>query len=520
MIDDLAAYGSGATIDTDLCVVGAGAAGIAIAHEFLQSDVRVLVVEAGGWKAGPSPLAGRGRGFGGTTALWAGQCIPFDAIDFERREWVPHSGWPISRSELSGPYARAAALLGVPGETYDEALWRRWRTSPPPIDDRKLRHTYTVWAPQPNLGRLYGAEFRRSRNVRVLLNATVTNVQPDASGGAVEQLVVRTEDGGSARITARASVLCCGGVENARLLLASGNPDAGGVGNGAGNVGRYFQDHPNGRVAVVCTDTPRTLQESYSLFYRRRRRYLPKLALATPVQRSARVLNCAANLEYEFADEGLNAMRRLYRVARGRADPVALGRDLRLAVGGLPAVARGAYRRFALGRSSTAEPATIWIQTHSEQAPNPDSRIVLGRERDVLGSPVARIEWRLTELERRTAETMAQTLAEELARLGLAQTRPADWLADPAGSWESRFGDAYHHAGATRMAADPAHGVVDPDCRVHGVAGLYVAGSSVFPTSGFANPTLTIVAMALRLADHLRGRVGVSGARAARSAGP
>ena len=520
MIDELGAYASGAELEADICVVGAGAAGLAIAREFLGTRTTVLVVESGGLTSDDATdrlmegevegigedalVAGRARGFGGSTALWAGQCIPLSEIDFEARDWVEHSGWPLARDALAPYYARAAELLGVEGEPYGESLWERRRAKPPALDPARLGHTYTAWSPRPHLGRVLRHEFRRAANVRVLLHANAASVVTDPDRTAFAHLEVRGLDGRSARIRARACVLCGGGIENARVLLVSGDPEAGGLGNARGNVGRYFQDHPNVHCARVRTDSPRVLQEAYSLFYRRRRRYLPKIALAPEVQRAERVLNCAANLEYEFADESLNALRRLYRGLRRGGERAEVRRDLPRAARGAPAAGAAAYRRLVRGRATAAAPAAIWLQAHAEQAPNPDSRVVLGRERDAVGVNVARVEWRLGDLERRTAATMARVVGDELARLGLASLEPPDWLLDPDSAWRDRFGDSYHHLGTTRMSREPAHGVVDPDCRVHGLAGVYVGGGSVFPTSGYANPTLTIVALAIRLADHLR----------------
>lgn len=511
MIDDLTGYGSGAELEADLCIVGSGAAGIALAREFLGSRVRVVVLEAGGLKSDSATdrlkegeaqgltenglVEGRGRSFGGTTSLWAGQCIPLDAIDFEAREWVPHSGWPITLSDLQPFYRRAAEVLFVPEEAYDDGLWRGWGIDPPALDPEKVRHSYTVWSPKPDLGRAYATALRRSDNVRVLLHANATAIETQPAGTAFSHVDARSLGGGSARVRARACVLCCGGIENARVLLMSGNPEAGGLANRHDTVGRYFQDHPNRRSAFLHTTRPEGLQEPYSLLYRGRRRYLPKLVLGSAVQRSERVLNCGANLQYDFADEGLNAMRRVYRASRRSQEPeTSLSHDLRLAMRGVPAAAATAYRRLALGRSSAATPANIWLQTHAEQAPNPDSRVILSRARDALGCNTARVDWRLTDLEQRTADVMAATVGEELRRLGLAEPEP----------WDGAIRDSYHHIGTTRMATDPRHGVVDADCGVHGVDGLYVSGSSVFPTSGFANPTLTIVALTLRLADRLR----------------
>lgn len=519
MIDDLAGYGEAAQFEADLCVVGAGAAGIALARRFLGSPLRVILVESGGLepdtetdrlKGGEADgvgadglVLGRGRVFGGTTRLWAGQCIPLDPIDFERRDWVPHSGWPIDVTDLESYYLAAARVFGVPGENYDETLWERWGLTPPALDQAELVHSYTAWSPRPDLGRAFRREFERSENVRVLLHANVTGFDLGGTTGCLRGLTVRSLSGDQASIRVRACALCCGGVENARLLLAAGEPLARALGEAAQNVGRYFQDHPNTHCATLRTAAPRALQDPYSLFYRGKRRYLPKLKLAPAVQRSERVLNCAANLDFEFEDEGLNVLRTIYRDARQHRRPTASVADVGPAVRGLPGAAAAAYRRIALGRSSAAPAARIRLQIHSEQAPNADSRVQLSRERDALGMPRARVEWRVGELERRTLETMTETVGRQFSRMGLARTEADEWLRSPAEHWERFVGDSFHHVGTTRMSERPADGVVDPNCQLHGISGLFVSGGSVFPTSGFANPTLTIVALALRLADHL-----------------
>lgn len=523
MFDDLAGYGPGTELDADLCIVGSGAAGIALARRFLGSGRRVLLLESGGLDPDPDTdrlkdgrvdgigqgmmVEGRGRVFGGTTTLWAGQCIPMDPIDFEHREWVPDSGWPIPASELRPYYEAAAALFEVPGESYDEALWRRWGESPPAVRADRLVHTYTAWSPQPNLGRALRPEFSRSEDVRVLLHATVTGIETDEAGGHVEAVTVRSLSGARATIRTKVCVLCCGGIENARLLLSAAEARGREFGPGHENIGRYFQDHPNTHCATIRTAAPARLQAPYSLFYRRRRRYLPKIKLAPEVQRSERVLNCAANLDYEFEDEGLNALRRVYRGLSQDRRVRASRTDLRAIAGGLPSAAATAYRRLALGRSSLSPPARIRLQIHCEQAPRRDSLVRLSRERDALGQPLAHVQWRLGDLERRTLQTMTDTVTQEFSRLGLADTDPDEWLARADESWLEYVGDSYHHAGTTRMSETPADGVVDTDGQVHGVSGLFVTGSSAFPTSGFANPTLAITALSLRLADHLERRL-------------
>jgi choline dehydrogenase-like flavoprotein len=278
------------------------------------------------------------------------------------------------------------------------------------------------------------------------------------------------------------------------------------VGNAHGVVGRFFQDHPNGHCATIAAGRVVRLQELYGLRQRARVRYLPRLSLTPDLERSQEVLACAAYPVFHFGDDvAMEAARRLYRAAAGRRRPAGLRRDLaRIARAPGPLVT-AARRRFARGRSAHAEPGHVTLQIHLEQAPNPASRVTLSRRRDRLGVPLPSVDWRLTELDHRTAQTMVREAAQEFRRLGLGEIHPESWLA--SAGWEQQMADSFHHMGTTRLGADPRTSVVDAECRVHGIGGLFVAGASVFPTAGSANPTLAIMALAVRLADHLRAQL-------------
>ncbi|HEY1360236.1 MAG TPA: GMC family oxidoreductase [Thermoleophilaceae bacterium] len=509
MILDLRSLEGGARIEADLCLVGSGAAGIALARELMGSSRDVVLVESGGRGRSADTEAlnegeaegmdaedlrsGRARVLGGATALWAGQCLPLEDGAFTSRSWVPHSGWPLERAELDPYYRRAEELFDIEGESYDERVWRRFGIAPPAFDPALLGHRFTVWCPEPHLGRRYRRDLERAGRLRVLLNATTTRIETEGAGFSA--LRVSTPEGKEATVRARACVLCAGGIENARLLLLSDL--------GAHGAGAFFQDHANGHVGTIETREPRKLQDLFSLFYRRGKRYLPRLTLSPELQRSNEVLGCAAYPVFDFGEHsGLEAARRLVRELRGRRRPKSAGEDLRRVLRDSPRLAAVGYRRLRRGRSPALVPERITLQLHAEQAPNPASRVVLSNRRDQLGLPMAKVEWKLTELDHRTAELMAGTVGEELARLGLGRLRLEPWLGDSA--WSRHMNSSYHHMGTTRMSASPENGVVDPDCMVHGVDQLFVAGSSTFPAAGFANPTLTIAALAIRLADHLK----------------
>jgi choline dehydrogenase-like flavoprotein len=372
-------------------------------------------------------------------------------------------------------------------------VWDAFGIARPGVDPRRFLHRFTVWCPEPHLGRLYRGRLAASANVRVLLHATATEIVTSPSG----------ERFAAVRARAKACVLSTGAIENARLLLASAGVHPAGVGNGHDVVGRYFQDHPNGHVATIRGDRIGRLQELYGLLRRARIRYLPRLSLSPDLERAREVLACSAYPVFHVADHAaMEAARRLQRAAKGRRRPAALRRDLaRVARAGGPLVAAAAHRRIARDRSAGVPPHHVTLQLHAEQAPNPSSRVTLTRRRDRLGVPLPSVDWRLTELDHRTAQAMVREVARELGRLGLGDVRPEPWLAEEG--WAGHIDDSVHQMGTTRLGTDPRTSVVDAECRVHGVKSLFVAGASVFPTAGAANPTLTIVALAARLADHL-----------------
>jgi choline dehydrogenase-like flavoprotein len=502
----------------DVCIVGAGIAGIAIARELMGTPMSVLLVESGGVDPDPFvsrlnegentglPLgleAGRARAFGGTGTVWPGQCIRLDDLDLEPRDWVPESGWPLSATDLHLWYDRAEQWLGIPPRTDGEHAWDRFGLAPPALDTHLLVHKSAVYSPHPDVGRVHRRAFETSDQVRVLLHATATEIRTE--GGAVaSELEVRSLSGRTGRIRAGTFVLCGGGIENARLLLLSklGNPDA---------VGHYLQDHPT-FWADVESDRPAVLQQFYNVLGRGKVRYVPRVRLSHESQRRERTLNAIATFVYDDAvTPGLAAARELSRALQQRRLPAGLTKaDVREALHELDGVLSAGWGRFFRGRPSAVPLDRIRLKILLEQAPDHSSRITLSSDRDALGLPRASVDWRLSEAERRTARVFTDALDRELRRLALGRLASTEWL--EAEEWAHMFEDAYHPSGTTRMSTDAARGVVDRNCKVHGIDRLYVSGSSVFPTSGYANPTLTIVALALRLAHHLgrRSRQGSS----------
>ena len=517
---DLRKFENGRVIETDLCVIGAGAAGISIARALSNTSLNLCLVESGGLTPhaatqalyqGPVvnpasfPLDEvRKRQFGGSTALWGAQCRPLDEIDFETRDWVPHSGWPFGLDALAPYFPEAQDLCGLGPYDYDVHTWRSFGVDPILFDPAKLENRlWQIGSSPVRFGDRYRADLKHANNVRVLLHANAVELGVNAASTHIETLRLKTLDGREAQIRARAFVLACGGIENPRLLLASNKVASRGIGNQNDLVGRFFMDHPHAPLAVA---KPRGGLDMFSVYHKgvphREIQLRLKVGLPPAVQRRERLLNTCLILSVGVAGDrgpGFLAAKRLVRAMVFRARPESPWEDLKTVIGDLGGLAGGVARRLS-------DPKVLWLTLTGEQAPNPDSRVVLDRERDALGVPRALLDWRLTDLEKRTARYLCASVGKELDRLGIAEMEMQDWLAADDNDWPVLEGQ-YHHIGTTRMHENPKMGVVDGDGKVHGLDNLYVAGSSTFPTGGYANPTVTIVALALRLADHLRSRL-------------
>jgi choline dehydrogenase-like flavoprotein len=535
-------------IEADLCIIGAGPAGLAIAHAFIGTQVRVCVVESGGFAGearnqalyeGDSigrpefdPALSRLRAFGGSCNLWGGGCIPLTAQDFGPREWVPHSGWPLSYQELEPHYRRALEFCRIGPQDFTEGSFLR----PPlrdPLDFDRQTLVNRLFVSTPIIfGEAYRQEFRQAANVTILLHANLVELEPVASGGSVQRARIRSLDGRDGTVRARQYVLACGGIENARLLLLSDSVVANGLGNTHDLVGRYFMDHPTGKLGTLSMDDPYHLTRPYDRSVGNGPvPTLPEICLSDEAIRAHKLLNGRARpvAVEALPPKGIRALRSLRAALRKPVDShdsvvedrvrIALTKGetleqnaaaqstasigkLALQVGlGAPDIGIAFGRKLA-GKSKVKIDHVDLIGFF-EQAPNPDSRITLGEETDVLGQRKVRVDWQLTELDRRTYRATAELFGKELTRTCGGRFQPEPWITDDDDTLPLVRSTA-HHIGTTRMSDDPATGVVDSQCRVHGIDNLHVVGSSVFPTGGWAFPTFTIVALSLRLAEHLR----------------
>jgi choline dehydrogenase-like flavoprotein len=498
----------------DLCIVGAGAAGITLALELEATGLRVCLLEAGGaayeaetqrlfegevvGQEYPRLRDTRVGALGGSTTVWAGWCRPLEARDFEP--------WPFGLDELRPYYARAHEICGLAAFDYDPEHWVGVlgpdRLLPgDPAFSNEIFHLQVQ-----NFGRRYREWLEGSKNIDLVLHAPVTRVRME--GPACTAVEIHTLGGYDLAIRAERFVLAAGGIENPRLLLLSTDQPAGAPGNAGGLVGRYFSDH-----AFVDPGTL-VLRAADSLDFYRARPVAPSrgassvrgvLSLRREVVERERLMNAALffHPRYEahrvFDTEEVKACLTLWNKLKQRAVPGAAWPYLRQAAKAPQRVALAIARKLAVRHG----PARRWrMRAAFETGFRYDNRVMLSDQRDRLGRRRVRIEWQIGDADIENMRRVTQLFGQAVRQAGVGNLERA--FPDTPAAWRQTLEAGKHHMGTTRMHVAPEHGVVDENSRVHGTSNLFVTGSSVFPSGGYANPTLTIVALAARLGNHLK----------------
>jgi choline dehydrogenase-like flavoprotein len=498
----------------DMCVVGTGAAGLTLASVLLRSGASVIMLESGGLEPDrdadrlnvcetdrrllfQGAQRGRRRGLGGSTACWGGQLLPLEPIDFVRRGWIDHSGWPITAEDLAPYYRLALRFAGSDERNFDSDLCRvLGRDSP--FDPRVLRYFFSKWSPHPRFRDVLVDDLRQSTDVRVFLHATVTRIELENGGDRVREVRASNSALEEFVFAAETIVLCTGGIETPRLLLANRHQAPKGIGNGRDLVGRFFQDHPNVRVGTVRSSVPRRMHELFSSATVDGVHVTPQLSLAPEVQEAGGLLNASAHVWFGYPRSLLQRLPLLNLARRIGVEPHAARNLIDASM-----LLTGPTIRLHRQGARLGEKARFAVTVIVEQEPCRESRIMLASRTDRFGVPRAKVRWRLTDKTWGTVVHVSRALQGQFRQVGLGTLDLFPHIATDRPYWNVFAHDAYHHMGSTRMASSPTAGVVDQNCRVFGVENLFVASSSVFPTGGHSNCTLTIMALALRLAEHL-----------------
>lgn len=519
----LRAHGDNVQFDCDVCIVGAGPAGLSIARDLAHRGVNVTVVESGGWNPSLNAQrlsAGKSAGYpyhsldkalysgvGGSAQLWWGhnRFRPLDAIDFEERPGIPNSGWPFDFDHMVPYYERAQAMLPLGPLDYTADFWAQPDSTPRlTLPDKEVETAIFQTTSGGDSGAKAIASLAADRDYRLLTETTVTELIVDDDGRRIAGARLHHGDGTELSIKADVFVLAAGAFDNTRLLLISNKRWTKGLGNTHDLVGRYFMEHPAVSTAYWVPSDAGIFKRSglYRPHTVRGTPIIGTLTVAEDVKRREGLLNAAVFLRVSdelrvsdlygslamFSPRGLKNMRWTRSMY---AENVA--NIVRYPLGSLTTLVNVA-RKSTRGRSRVFD-----LRVVSEQTPNPDSRLFLDSKLDERGLPRLRLDWRFTELDRWSIRRTQEILRDSVRGAGMGTVQHLYGEERP----EARIYGQRHQMGTTRMHDDPKRGVVDAHSRVHGLHNLYVTGSSVFPTGGHANTTLTIIALALRLADHL-----------------
>ncbi|MGI9421195.1 MAG: FAD-dependent oxidoreductase [Geminicoccaceae bacterium] len=539
MIRDLDERTEPGDIQTDLCIIGAGAAGITLAHALRESGIDIVVLEAGGLEIEAESQAvyegdnigldyypidtTRLRYFGGSTNHWSGRCMKLDPIDFVKRDWMPNSGWPIERDALLPYYEPAQERVELDHRLEYDQFWEEFGIEPPGFDPSKLVKNIDQRSPPTRFGEVYREDLEAAERCTIWLHANVQDIETNDEASHVRGVTVKSFRGKEAKVQAKAFVLATGAMENARLLLANRGTEPHGFGNRHDLVGRYFSDHAHMLIGDIVTADPVTLLDATRRQFQGGSEFVPRFALSDALQEEFGVTNSACWLVNELeASEGMAAAADLIERMRGMEGRPPYSDSAWRVMVNLDDVAVAAWQRFVQGKKTVQEVSYVGLFGCTDPVPNPDSRVLLDEEDvDSFGMPRTVLDWRLTEQDHISMRKLAEVIGAELARTGLGRLKLHDWfMEEPADDWMMRFHESpeaeqfsyldwisNHNIGTTRMADDPMQGVVDADCKMQYVDNFWIAGSSVFPTSGSAQPTMTIVALALRLADHLKAKL-------------
>lgn len=534
MIIDSRSLSDNTIVETDVCIVGAGVAGVTLAHEFIGQQFRVCLLESGNFEPDRETQSlywgenvgypyytldtARACFFGGSSNRWhvyigenrfGARIRPLDTIDFEERGCIPHSGWPFNKSHLDPFYERAQSICKIGPFAYDAKDWEDPEKAPRlPFIGERIKTVIFQFVSRDVFITDYRNEVKCSDNVTAFLNAIVAEIETDEVAKTVTRLRVVCLQGKKFWVKAKLFILAIGGIETPRLLLLSNKTQSTGLGNQNDLVGRYFMEHlhfwsgmfiPYNQNIFYSTALYNEIHKVGGI------PVVGKLTLDENVLRQEKLLNFCIQLIPRITLNNVPNIALKDTVAfkeHAKNTSIDFGKHTRNKINNFDKIALTTFTKVRMGFNKIFKKKikVFRIAYMTEQVPNPDSRVLLAEGYDSLGLRRSQLDWRLSDRDILSVVRIQEIIDQELRRAGLGRlynkmrgkTPPSD------------LHGGYHHMGTTRMHTDPKKGVVDENCKVHGISNLFIAGPSVFPTGGYANPVLTVVALSARLADHVK----------------
>jgi len=500
MLIDALSLDSGISLEESIVIVGAGAAGITIACEFEKIGLNAILIESGDFNpdsetqnlykgfvdsTSPNSLPHepidkyRARFFGGTTNWWGGACLPYDEIDFLKKTVTSNSGWPISRESLDQYYSRANEYFGI--NLVDFNLPPKSKLGSREVIDGlssssifKTKY-WLLKENKVNFGKKYKNKLKNSKNIKILLNANVISLEQ--KNESIEHLIVKTINNKKFTVRGKKIILAMGGLEIPRILLASKSHSRNGVGNNFDLVGRFYSPHVNATHGILILNPKVKVDRKYEklskgILYRK------FISLSDDYIKKG-YMNCKILLESIDTVEKNELTEHVYKLFH-------------------PMTGINEIYNKILDKKNFA----FALNGAFDQVPNYDSGIKLSKEKDVLGTPKIILKHAITEQDKKAYSDFYKLLAITVGSYGLGR-----FCYDKSMRYLFKYIEGYHgashHTGMTRMAIKPSEGVVDVNCKVFGLSNLYISSASIFPTASHANPTYTIVALSIRLAEHL-----------------
>lgn len=541
-------------VESDVCVIGAGPAGTTLTREFLGTSISVSLLESGGDKAeeqiydlSKGELSGELyevlesthlRQVGGTANNWILQMTddqygyrytPFEEIDFEARDGIPHSGWPIKKKDLDPYYARVHDVCEIGPYDYSAAFGKTDKHQPLPLPEGKAINGIFHFGPTKKFTNDFPSQFVESSNITLYTHSTVIELIVSEDGKTVEKALVRTFNGNEIYFKAKQFIIAANALQTPRLLLNSKSlhhPQ--GIGNQYDNVGRYYMDHNLVPLGNFVPHDPKLINKMgfYDMQNVHGVTVLGKIMLAPEIMREQKLsnivfmlfpmawsqadmdaMNSAAELKFMFMFSikrlPFAILKHIPNLWKGKKRLTrAIYEYFRYGVPILLGLGRGGWSRI---ENNEKKYGSLELLTLVEQTPNPNNRVTLIEDNDQLGCPRIKVHYIFSDKDLESVACAQKIIGEALEETGLGSYQPPK---KPMDSIRKLTG-AHHMMGTARMSDSPERGVVDKDCKVFGVDNLYVAGSATFTTGSYVNPTLTNLALSIRVADKVKETLGM-----------
>ncbi len=495
----------------DFVIVGAGAAGIFLADRLQTFGYQILLVEHGNLqicddkqqynktvqtgKILKNDVDGRKRAIGGTTLAWGGQSLPFTALDFETRDWMNHSGWPISYDDIYPHYNTANTFMNIDNLDYKNDILNLFKSTPPAFDEKLFDYHFSKWAPEPDFQKLHLN--RLKSKVDIIYNACLTRIIRKKN--KIAKIIVKNSKFEQYEINVRTLIMAAGGIETNRILL-NNNADKDGLNLNPDILGKFFMEHPCLEIGEITPNNPYQFQNTFNTKVFKGRKYSVRTSLSRTNQIANKELNASLSVMFVPKDGRFDPYSELKNFRNSRKI------NLLKLISDFPAIINS-YIALKLHKFYYKKNFKSVLTIMCEQESSSDSFIRLSDEQDNYGLKKAEINWKISDKTWKAITSSMHLFGEEIERLNLGKLSIYDSVLQAGDNWEQLLTDVNHHMGGTRMGLSDKDSVVDKNLAVWGIDNFYICSASVFPTSSHSNPTLTLLALSSRLAQHLNSKL-------------